>query len=116
MFTVTIKNVHDKQLGELVAKIGTKKWLVGLNHHEEEPSEKVTKRKYMGDDEFLALTGKEAQKGSMREQILKTMEKLEKKHDIGAVTRGMLKEELVKKELDTQVLYQLIRGGFLKKR
>lgn len=116
MFTVTIRNVHDRQLGELVARIGTKKWSVSLTHHGEEPKEKEAKRRYVNDDTFISMTGKKATKGSMREKVLETMEKLEVKHSIGSVTRGMLKERLVEKKLDTQILYQLIREGYLKKR
>ncbi len=117
MFTVTIRNVHDRQLGELVARIGTKKWSVRLTHHgEEEPANKPAKRKYVDDSTFITMTGKTATEGSMREKVLEAMEKLEKRKGIGSVTRGMLKEELVKKELDTQILYQLVREGYLKKR
>jgi len=118
MFTVTIKNVHDKQLGPLVALIGTKRYSVRLTHHEEESESKAApgKRVYVNDDTFISLTGKSATKGSMREQVLDTMERLEKKNGIGSVTRGMLKAELAEKELDTQILYQLIREGYLKKR
>jgi hypothetical protein len=116
MFTVTIRNVHDRQLGELVAGIGTKKWSVSLTHHAENQEEKATKKKYVGDSTFISLTGKKATKGSMRERVLETMEKLESRNGIGSVNRGMLKEELIKEKLDTQILYQLVREGYLKKR
>lgn len=121
MFTITIKNVHDKQLGELVARIGTKKWSVGLTHHDDMESTRSDglpgkkKRRYMGDDAVLSLTGKKATEGSMREKCLETMEKLEVTHGIGTVTRGVLKGQLVKDKLDTQILYQLVREGYLKK-
>lgn len=73
------------------------------------------KRRYMGDGAILSLTGKTAQVGSMREKVLEAMELLEKEHGIGTITRGVLKEDLAKKQLDTQVLYQLVREGYLKK-
>lgn len=117
MFTVTIRNVHDKQLGALIAQIGTKRHTIRLTHHpEQEQSSKTVGRKQMSDDTFLSLTGKSAAKGSMRAKVLDAMERLEKKHGIGSVNRGMLKEEIVKKELDTQILYQLVRDGYLKTR
>ena len=121
MFTVTIKNVHDKSLGELISKIGTKKWSVRLTHNEDEETTKraydrSAKRTHMTADTVISLTGKKAAKGSMREKCLEAMELLEKKHGIGSVTRGMLREDLGAKNLDTQVLYQLVREGYLKKR
>jgi len=117
VFTVTIANIHDKQLGPLVALIGTKRYSVRLTHHEDQPAPEASPvRAQMSNGTFLSLTGKSAQKGSMRESVLKTMEKLEQKHGIGNVNRGMLKEKLNEKELDTQILYQLLRDGYLKKR
>jgi len=118
MFTVTITNISDKQLGPLVALIGTKRYSVRLTHSaEDQPApDAAPVRVQLNNDTPLSLTGKNATKGSMRESVLKTMERLEKKHGIGSVTRGMLKEKLVEKELDTQILYQLVREGYLKKR
>jgi len=118
VFTVTITNISDKQLGPLVALIGTKRYKVRLTHNSEDQAapEAAPVRGQMKNGTFLSLTGKNATKGSMRESVLKTMERLEKKHGIGNVNRGMLKEKLVEKDLDTQILYQLIREGYLKKR
>ncbi len=119
MFTVTVKNVHDRQLGALIAAIGTKRWSVRLTHHDDlessRPSGLPNKKSMMAKDQILSMTGKKATEGSMREQVLETMERLEKKNGIGSVTRAMLKEELIKKKQDTQILYQLVREGYLKK-
>jgi len=118
MFTVTIENVHDKQLGALIAQIGTRKHRVHLTHHPEvQPAPGAALvRKQMGDDTFLSLTGKKGREGSMREKVLEMMELLEKEHGIGNVTRGMLKEKLVKAKFPTPIVYQLVHDGFLKKR
>lgn len=118
MFTVTIKDIQDKQLGQLIAQIGTKRWLVHLTHHPHPQVDDLLptkKRVHMTSDTILSLTGKKATKGSMRERCLEAMELLEKEHGIGNVTRGRLKQDLVDKGLDKQVLYQLVREGYLKR-
>jgi len=119
MFTVTIENVHDKQLGALIAQIGTRRHRVRLTHHPEEEQSSKTgseRTKQMGDDTFLSLTGKKGREGSMREKVLEMMELLEKEHGIGNVTRGMLKAKLVKAKFPVPIVYQLVHDGFLKKR
>ena len=52
----------------------------------------------------------------MREAVLTTFEKLEKKHGIGNVSRVQLREDCTKKDLDSQIIYQLIRDGYLEER
>ena len=83
---------------------------------QEEPEAKANgkKKERAGPDSRLTLTGKSAQKGSNREAILTTFEKMEVKHGIGSVTRKMFRDECRKKEQDAQIIYQLIREGYLK--
>ena len=114
MYKITIRNLKPGQVwpiinalpGNLTAEVAA-----------DGPVEIIepTKSGRMKGETYLSLTGKEATKGSMRAKVLVTMEKLEVKHGVGSVTRNMLKEQLVKKDLDTQILYQLIREGYLKK-
>jgi len=87
--------------------------------NDDEPTTKANGKKrhapYATDEDTLSLTGKKASKGSMRESVLVTFEKLEVKNGIGNVTRKMLRDACEKKQQDTQILYQLIRDGYLKK-
>lgn len=64
--------------------------------------------------QILSLTGKKATEGSNREAILLTMEKLEKKHGIGTVTRDLLRNTCSQMGQDSQIIYQLVRDGYLK--
>lgn len=81
---------------------------------EGKPNGKGRKKPYATPDDILSLTGKSATEGSARESILLTMEKLEKKNGIGTVSRKMLREECSKKGQDSQIIYQLIREGYLR--
>jgi hypothetical protein len=121
MFDVTFKNVPDGALGALIAQVGTKRYSVKLTHrpHPDQeggkhPATKTKKYNRMPGSTVLTMTGKSAQKGSTREKILLTFEKLEAKHDIGTVTRDMLRKETSKQGLDSTVIGQLIAGGFLR--
>ena len=121
MFNITIQNVSDAKLGEVIAAIGTKKYPIKVSHFlhpdlvDVKPGKKQ-ERNYAKPTDIMSLTGKGAQKGSNREKILETLEKLEVKHGIGKVTRKMLRDELKKKGYDDQIIYQLVKGGFLKYR
>ena len=74
----------------------------------------VTVRKRANGEQVVSLTGKKATKGSMREKILVTLEKLEVKWGVGTVTRAEFREIVVKKDQDPQIIYQLIREGYIK--
>lgn len=81
---------------------------------EAKPNGKGTKKRYASPDDILSLTGKSATNGSARESILLTMEKLESRNGIGSVSRKMLRDECAKKGQDSQIIYQLMREGYLK--
>jgi hypothetical protein len=121
MFNVTIKNVSDKALGELIAKIGTKKYSVQVSHflHPDQEDIKVSKkngsaRKYMSPDTPLMITAKSPAKGTIREKALERFKKLEQKHGPGGVTRQMFRDELNKMDCDKSTMTSLIKGGFLR--
>lgn len=71
-------------------------------------------RSMIAGKQILSLTGKKATEGSNREEVLLTMEKLEKKNGIGTVTRDLLRNTCTKKGQDSQIIYQLVRDGYLK--
>jgi hypothetical protein len=72
------------------------------------------KRKIINSETRLTMTGKKATEGSMREQVLHTLEKLEANLGVGSVTRAELKEACDKKGLDSQIFYQLVKDGYIK--
>lgn len=65
------------------------------------------------DDDIMLLTEKRPSKGSMREKVIITLEKLEAKHGVGDVTRKMLRDRCARLGIDTQLLYQLMNDGYL---
>jgi len=123
MFKVTIEGIADKALGDLVAHIGTKKYPVRVTyypHPDQDESMLKTKANGKGggdrskDSDIMSLTGKSASKGSVRDAVLKNLERLEKKHGIGTVTRKMLREDCAQRGTDSQIIYQLVKGGFMR--
>lgn len=111
-YTMTIENLKPKQLLTLIDSLPFVPIHVTKNGADE--PEVPTKKLRAGPDSKLTLTGKSATKGSNREAVLTTFEKLEVKHGIGSVTRKMLRAECEKKGQDAQIIYQLIREGYLK--
>jgi len=112
VYRVTIDRVSDKQLGPLVALIGTKRYTVKLTHYAH-PSERKGKRQPEG-DLMLSLTGKKAQSGTKRERALLSMERMEKRNGVGTVDRAALKKRCVDMDIDHQIVGQLISGGYIK--
>lgn len=115
-YKITIRNLKPNQVfplinmlpGQLTAE------LTADEPKESEAKPNGKKKSYAGPNDKLTLTGKHAQKGSNREKILVTFEKLEVKNGIGNVTRKMFRDECSKKGQDSQIIYQLIREGYLK--
>ncbi len=62
---------------------------------------------------FLTMTGKSATEGSMRAQVLTAFEKLEGEHGIGKVNRAMIRDKCHDNSLDSQIIYQLLKDGYL---
>jgi SOS response regulatory protein OraA/RecX len=109
---MTIEKLKPKQLLTLIDSLPFVPIHVTKNGADEP---EVSKKKgRAGPESKMTLTGKSAQKGSNREAILTTFEKLEVKHGIGSVTRKMLREKCSEKGQDAQIIYQLIREGYLK--
>lgn len=122
MFKITIEGIADNQLGALVAQIGTKKYPVRVTHYlhpdkvDVPDPKKAGAKNYTKLTDIMSLTGKGATKGSNRAKILETLEILEVKHGIGKVDRKMLRDKLKRDGHDNQIVYQLVKGGFLKYR
>lgn len=72
------------------------------------------KRKMVSADTRIAMTGKKAQLNSNREKVLHTLEKLEANLGVGSVTRAELKEACDENGIDSQIIYQLVREGYIK--
>ena len=72
------------------------------------------KRKTVSADTRIAMTGKKAQAHSNREKVLHTLEKLEANLGVGSVTRAELKDACDEKGIDSQIIYQLVREGYIK--
>lgn len=117
-YDITIMGLTKAQAWSMIQRVPTGRPFK-FEAKDDDPAPKANGKKrgtpYATDEDILSLTGKTAQKGSMRESVLVTFEKLEKKHGIGSVNRKMLRDACEKKQQDTQILYQLIRDGYLKK-
>lgn len=115
-FNVTIQNVGDKALGELLAKIGTKKYSVKVSHFHADanlPLDKPNGR-VLG-DAILSLTGKSARKDSRLYLVHTTLEKLEAKHEVGSITRDDLYNALVDKIDDPGGdISRALAGGYIR--
>ncbi len=115
-YKITIRNLKPKQVFPLINMLPGPLTAELMVDEQEEPEPKANgkKKSYAAPGDKMTLTGKHAQKGSNREKILTTFEKLEVKHGIGSVTRKMLREECTRKGQDSQIIYQLVREGYLK--
>lgn len=115
-YTMTIEGLKPKQVLDLLDVMPFVPIHVTKNKADDEPKAKgkAKVKSYGKPDDVLSLTGKTATKGSAREKILTTLEKMEVKSGIGSVTRKMLRDECTKKGQDSQIIYQLIREGYMK--
>ena len=115
MMMLTIRNLKKNDVIPLLLAL-PKQTVFSLEELEDAPTpkEKAKGKTYGKPDDVLSLTGKSASKGSNREAILTTFEKLEVQHGIGSVTRKMFRDECKNKKQDAQIIYQLIREGYLK--
>jgi len=116
MFDIQIKEVSFKQLNDILSALPKQTWICVTPRDTGGTSWKQQGKQVANGSGNLSLTGKSAQQGSMREAVLTTFEKLEKKHGIGNVSRVQLREDCTKKDLDSQIIYQLIRDGYLEER
>ena len=116
---LTIKNLKKNDVMPLLLAL-PKQTMFSLEEVEDAQTTvkgKVGKAQSVGvkvNDQILSLTGKNATAGSAREGILTVLEKLEVEHGIGTVTRKMLREKCSSLGQDSQIIYQLIREGYLK--
>lgn len=115
-YDITVMGLSKPQVMDLITTItsGTRFSCIKQKQEEVVVQGKTNGKSYGRPGDLMSLGGKSATKGSKREAVLVTLEKLEKKHGIGTVTRKMLRDECVRKNQDAQILYQLIREGYLK--
>lgn len=115
-YTITIRNLKPNQVFPLINMLPGPLTAELTADEQKEPETKANgkKKPYSSPGDRMSLTGKSAQKGSNREAILLTFEKLEVKHGIGTVTRKMLREKCATQGQDSQIIYQLVREGYLK--
>jgi hypothetical protein len=115
-YTMTIEGLSPKQLLTLLDVVP----MVPLHVSAKQPDptgtpvETPNGSKRMTGDTVLVLTGKSATDGTVRATILEEHEKLEAKHGIGTVTRKQLRTHCGSMGIDSTVIGQLIKGGFLK--
>ena len=112
-YALTITGLRPKDVLPLLESLPSHASLSVTNIDQPEVVED-TKPPRTNGNAILSMTGKRASKGSVREQVLTVFEKLEKKHGIGAVNRKMLRDDCNKKGVDSQIIYQLLRDGYLK--
>lgn len=117
-FIITIKNVPDKDLGPLLARLNLPKsakydvnyqpghvgLLTGPNGKE---------RKRMPSTSKLTMTGKKPAEGSKLALALDAFERLEAKKGIGTVSVLDLQEALKHKKQETALAQRLIKTGYV---
>lgn len=126
-YRITITGVNKAQAWDLITSVPNGKTFV-LEEIEDEikPPEKPSAARskqnrkgrqttYAGADEIVSLTGKKATAGSRREKVLDLLEQMEAKQGIGKVTRKMLRDECHKLKMDHQIIYQLLREGYMRR-
>ena len=114
-FTITIREVADKDLGSVLAPLHLKgRAEMTLVHSDDEPQEPVVKKKRkvkVKKNDLLTMTGKRPKDPkTLIGQMLVTFEKLEATHGIGAISVGAFREALGKKR---NMQYRLVREGYL---
>lgn len=113
-YTITIHDVPRKKVLSVLESVpGSCKFQLDSDKGDQLIAPPLKSISRMAQDTTLTMTGKTAQKGSVREAILVTFEKLEKKHGIGNVTRRMLRQTTTADGIDSTVIGQLIAQGFL---
>jgi len=75
---------------------------------------KTQQKKRATDSQILSLTTKKTRPGTKRAELPEALEKLEAKHGVGKVTRKMLRDKCTELGIDHQVIYKLLREGYLK--
>ncbi len=116
MYKITIEGLKPKQLLSVLDSLPSSV-SIQVTNSEKYESGWVDPRKNghsQPTDLMLSLTGKKAAKGSIREKVLQALERMEKKHGVGTVDRKALKKQCDKTGIDAQILYQLIRGDYIK--
>ena len=112
-YTATLTNLKGKDVLDLIDTMPKHvEWDINLDKSVEEETPRKAIR--TNGSAILTMTGKRPQAGSLRETVLTIFEKLEAKHGIGSVSRKMLREAVVKKDINVQNVAQLMKGGFLK--
>lgn len=118
-YKLTLSGLSQKQVFAVIDSLpreGTKPVVEAENDGPGRVITETKKYKVGQPTDILKLTGKKATEGSMRASILKTLEKLEAKDGVGEVSREALRLAVIKAKLDSQIIYQLIRDGYIESR
>jgi len=113
-YTITVGPMRESQMRPILAALKETNLKYDLNADvevediEAKPNGKATA------SSIICLTGKKPTAGSNREKITTVLEKLEVKHGIGTVNRKLLRETCEEQGIDSQIIYQLIRDGYMK--
>ena len=108
-FDITIKGIGEKALGDFLAKIGTDRYTIKLSYkpHENQVKhgtrnvEQLTppaKRSRVDADTVIMLNGDLPGEGTIGFEICKRFQKLEARHGIGNVTRGVLQDAVIARD------------------
>ena len=115
-YTLTVGPMRESQLRPLLAALKENKQDYDLKADVELPEPEPSKKKPNGtakDNDKLMATGKRARSHSSRGRVLTEFEKLEVEHGIASVSRKMLREKVTEMGIDSQIIYQLLRDGYL---
>lgn len=96
MYNVLIKGVGDKQLGELIAAIGTKKYSIKLTHYlHPNQEQKPEKPARVEPNDFIMLGETNGvREGSLPGKMLDMIRRYEVKNGAASMTRAMLHKKL----------------------
>ena len=118
-FVITIKNVPDKELGNVLALLSPR-LPRGCTYETTHFNDTVglltgpkSGKKRPTDETLLTMTGKTPSREGPLQTALTMFEKLEGRKGIGAVTRGAFKDHLERRNQDPMILRRLVTEGYM---
>ena len=117
-FTLTIRNIPDKDLGPILARLqlprGAEQEVKHTPDHVAALPNPAKGKPRANADTVLTMTGKTPMvKGGILSQALIEFEKCEKRNGIGSVTVAIYRDYLTKKQLDFKLQTRLLHEGYL---
>lgn len=122
-FTITIKNIPDRDLGPVLARMNLPKSVdYDLNHADDGPKEaaktpkgRAPKTKRMKPETRLTMTGRSpVKKGTPLDLGLKMFERFEGEEGIGSVTVANFRDHLKQHGQPLSYLTRLVHENYLK--